>query len=114
MEEGPATRQWRAFELVGRRVRRCSLKRLNRLEDDRSGLLDGGQRFGQGGLIAAVQLHVIGGGRIHVESNGCANYECDRFGFGLPHGVRRLFAPLPAMEHLVSAFMGESRQMLGW
>src|SRR5579859_34316 len=114
MKEGPATRRWRAIcELVEWRVRRPSFASLDRLEDHGSGLLDDGQRIGQSGRVAAVKLHVIGGGRIHVESNGGRDYECDRFGLRLAYSVRRLLAPLPAMEQLVSAFMGESRQMLG-
>src|SRR2546425_6343171 len=114
MEERPATKRWRAIcELVGWSVRRRSLTRFDRLEDHGSGLLNYGQRIGQSGRVAAVKLHVIGGGCIHVESDAGTNYECDRFGLGLAHSVRRLLAPLPAMEHLVSAFMGESRQLLG-
>ena len=95
------------------RVCRRSLPRLDRLEDDGSGLLNQSKRFGEGRFIAAVQEDIIRGRGVDVETNGGTDDEGHCFRLGLADDMRRFLAPFPAMEDLVGAFMSECRQMLG-
>ncbi len=77
-----------------------SLSGMDGLEDFRGGLLNDGQRFGEGCLVSCVELDVVAAGRVRIQADRARHDEGDGFGLGLPHRLRGLG---PAFSQRISA-----------
>jgi hypothetical protein len=87
--------------LSQKRLRRASGVHIKSSQDLGRSEMNELKRGGECGAIAVVQLDVIGGGAVGIESDRVANYESNRFCFGLTNRFRRFDSTVRTMELFV-------------
>jgi hypothetical protein len=83
----------------------ASLWRHNPRQDLRGHLLDVPERPGERFGFAAMGLHVVTRCGVGLETDGLADNEGDRFGFGFPDGLSRLPKAFGEVQSRVHQFM---------
>src|SRR5579863_1525636 len=85
--------------------------RQSGLEDQGSGFLNGGQRFGPRRLVAGMKLDVFAARCVCVESDCRTDNEGDGLGLGFTNSMGCVLPPVTMMQQLVSHLVNENRKM---